>query len=219
MTCPCCQGNNINDLENTFGGDRAQRDAQRYLQHGLDKRAQKLTAYIFDKLPADATVLEIGCGAGGVHQELLRRNIVTSAVGVDASSSYLAAANANATQLRLQDQVEYRHADFAQSAEKIPSATLVILDRVICCYPHLEALLGKAAQHTQQYLAISFPLDRWWVRFVHRMGDVFLKLVGSGYHPYVHAMDDILAVTAAAGLQPVQTDQRHIWKIIVFERV
>ena len=218
MTCPCCQGN-INDLENTFGSDRAQRDAKRYLARGLDKRAQKLIAYVAEKLPADATALEIGCGAGGVHHELLRRDVVASVVGVDASSSYLAAATENAATLGLQDRVDYRHADFAQSAESIPTANLVILDRVICCYPHLEALLGKAAEHTTQFLAISFPVDRWWVHLGHRVADLFLKSMNSGYHSYIHALDDIIAVAATAGLQPVQTDRRHVWQIAVFERV
>ncbi|MGB1249955.1 MAG: class I SAM-dependent methyltransferase [Candidatus Promineifilaceae bacterium] len=219
MTCPCCESKNINDLDNTFGTDRARRDAKKYLRRGLDTRAEKLIAFVSDKLAKDATVLEVGCGAGGVHQELLRRQVAVAAVGVDASSSYLAAAQENAGTLGLVDQVVYLHGDFAQSAEFNTHADLVLLDRVICCYPDLQALLGKAAAHTQQYLAISFPIDRWWVRLVHHIGDLALKLTGSGYHPYVHAYEDIVAVAAAAGLQPVHSARRHIWQIAVFERI
>lgn len=218
MTCPCCQSKNINDLENTFGHARAQRDAEKYLKHGLDQRAEKLIAYVAGKLPPDATVMEIGCGSGAVHQELLRRSAARSAVGVDASSSYLAAAKQNAQTLNLKEKVSYLHGDFAQSAEFNIAADLVLLDRVICCYPHLEALLGKAAAQTNRYLAISFPVDRWWVHMAHRMADTVLKLIGSGYHPYVHSYAAIQSVAAAAGMQPVHTDRRHIWQIAVFER-
>ncbi len=164
-------------------------------------------------------MLEIGGGAGALHQDLLRQGVVSTVTGVDASSAYLEAAKDNAAHFGLSEQINYIKQDFAQSAEAVESADLVVLDRVICCYPHLDQLLGKAAQHTSQFLAISYPVDRNWVRFGHWVIDTFLSLVKSGYHPYVHAQDAIEAVAAANGLQPVHQVRHYIWQVMVFERI
>jgi predicted TPR repeat methyltransferase len=91
---------------------------------------------------------------------LLRRHLVSEVVGVDASSGYLAAAEANAKELGLADAVSYHREDFALSADQFMPADVVTMDRVICCYPHLQQLLRQAAEHTKQYLAISFPADQ-----------------------------------------------------------
>jgi hypothetical protein len=53
---------------------------------------------------------------------------------------------------------------FAVLAGKLPDADVVTLNRVVCCYPDAEALLGAAAARTQQVLAFTYPRDRWYVR-------------------------------------------------------
>src|SRR5215510_13726819 len=108
MTCPCCSPRNINDLDNTFDAANARKDARRYLKKGLDKRTRKLIAYLLAHCREPVGVLDIGCGAGGAHQELLRQGIADRAVGVDASSAYLAAAKTNVAQLNLSDRVVYQ---------------------------------------------------------------------------------------------------------------
>ena len=219
MNCSCCGPENINDLDNTFTKKRAQKDARRYLKKGLARRSQKLVAHVEGRLPPDATMLEIGCGAGGLHHELLRRQVVGEAVGVDASSAYLAAAQENADQLGLSDAVTYCQRDFAQFADEFMPVDLVVMDRVICCYPHLQQLLGQAAERSKRFLAISFPVDEWWVRWPVRVVDALLTLTGSGYHPFVHPLSDIVTVAKHAGLKPVHRDHHYwFWRIMVFER-
>lgn len=220
MNCSCCGPENINDLDNTFTTKRAQKEARGYLKKGLARRSQKLVAHVEGRLPPDATMLEIGCGAGGLHHELLRRDVVREAVGVDASSGYLAAARENAQKLGLSEAVTYHQRDFAQFAHEFMPADLVVMDRVICCYPHLEQLLGQAAQHSKRFLAISFPFHEWWMRWPFKVIDTMLTLTGSQYHPYLHPLSGIVAVAKEAGLKPVHRDRHHfLWRIMVFERV
>lgn len=218
MNCSCCGSDNINDLDNTFNSKRAQKEARRYMRKGLDKRSQKLIAYLDSHLRGVTSALDIGCGAGGVHHELLRRHLVSEVVGVDASSGYLAAAEANAKELGLADAVSYHREDFALSADQFMPADVVTMDRVICCYPHLQQLLGQAAEHSKQYLAISFPADQRWLRWPFRLADGLLTLIGSGYHPFLHPLPQILAVTQEAGLTLVHSDNHYIWRIMVFQR-
>lgn len=219
MHCSCCGPENINDLDNTFGAERARKDAKRYLKKGLDGRAKKLIAHLLGKPDNGSyTVLDIGCGAGGLHHELLRQGVARHVTGVDAASAFLEAAKTNANALNLSDAVTYHHRDFAQQHDDIDPADIVTLDRVICCYPHLEQLLGAAAQRASHYLVLSFPVESWWLRLAFRLVDGLLTLFGSGYHPYVHPHAEVVEIARQAGLQPVHRDRSNIWQIMVFER-
>ena len=218
MNCSCCSPENINDLNNTFNADRAKKDAQQFRQKGLDKRGQKLIAPLQYSSQRPLTVLDIGCGAGGVHHELLRRGVAQTVVGVDASSAYLQAAQTNADILGLSQYITYQQADFAQTTADFEEVDLVIMDRVLCCYPHLQQLLGRAASQTKRHLALSFPLESWWLRLPFRLADLVLTLVGSGYHPYLHPHADIVAIAAEEGLRPTHQDRHFIWQIMHFER-
>ena len=92
MPCSCCEPPDLGDLEGVFNSERATGEAGAYLRHGLEKRAERLIAYLVENCGDPLRVLEIGSGAGGVHYELLRRGLAASAVGVEASSAYIDAA-------------------------------------------------------------------------------------------------------------------------------
>lgn len=218
LNCPCCSPEEVNDLDNTFGAERAREDAERYLKKGLGKRGKKLIAYLRGQVEG-GSVLDIGCGAGGVHHELLKLGVAGAVVGVDASSAYLAAAGGNAAVLGVSGRVTYHQRDFAQFADEFEPADVVILDRVVCCYPHLDQLLGQAAHRAQRFLAISLPIDTWWIRPVFAVIDRVLTLFKSKYHPYLHPHSEVLSIANAAGLQPVYIDRSGLWRIFVFGRV
>lgn len=218
MSCSgaCCQ--NVNDLDNTFGEKEALKDAEHYLRHGLNRRNKKLIAPMLAWRGAPLEVLEIGCGAGMLHHELLRRGIASFARGVDAASGQLTAAKRNAEQLGLMERTAYFKRDFAQSPEEFASADIVLLDRVVCCYPYLEQLFSNAAQRTRRFLAVSLPIDPWWAKAAFVVLDKVLTLFGSGYHPYLHSHAALKALACAAGLSLTHTDREFIWQIYVFER-
>ncbi|MBI1881489.1 MAG: methyltransferase domain-containing protein [Chloroflexi bacterium] len=218
MNYSCCSPRNINDLDHTFDAPQARKDARRYLKKGPDKRTRKLIAYVLTHCREPVSVLDIGCGAGSAHQELLRQGVAERAVGVDASAAYLAAARDNAAQLNLSERVAYEQQDFAQAADTFASADVVLMDRVICCYPYLAQLLGAAAQHSQHYLSLSFPRDEWWIRLPYRVFDFFQTLFRSKYRFYLHPHTQVVALAEAAGLRPVHTDYTGIWQIMVFAR-
>ena len=216
--CPCCNGkDDINDLDNFFDEKYQFRHADDYLKNGLNRESQKLVEWVSNRLDGSQTIMEIGCGAGMLHQELLQQNKVERAIGIDASTAGLKAAARNADRLNLSDRVSYFKQDFAQHAEMHGPADLVVLDRVICCYPYLDLLLGQAAEKASRFLAISFPLENFLVRLGVKTADFFLTLFGSGYHPYLHGHDNILKTAEEAGLTLAHTNRHMYWQIMVFE--
>jgi len=51
--------------------------------HGLDRRVRILSAHLSDLLPADARVLDVGCGDGTLAESLLSRRPDLTIVGID----------------------------------------------------------------------------------------------------------------------------------------
>jgi hypothetical protein len=87
------------------------------------------------------------------------------------TSAYNDVARQEAERLRRAHAVQLIHADFASAASELPSATLVTLDRVVCCYPSYEPLLNAVLGHADQCLALSYPLDVRYVRLKELLPD------------------------------------------------
>lgn len=219
MGCSCCQPPEIGDLEEVFDASRANGEADAYLRAGLEARAERLIAYLLENGAGPLHVLDIGSGAGSVHYELLRRGFASSAVGVEASSAYIAAARSVGERLKLDGQVQYVHGEFTAAAQEINAADAVILDRVICCYPHLDELVTASARKAERYLALSFPREALWVRMVFGMENLWWKLNGQRFRTFMHAHKDVNSIAAREGLKPVHADREGYWQITVFERI
>lgn len=217
--CPCCNGNeDINDLDNFFDERYQFAAANKYLKRGLDPKSQTLIDWVVPKLDGSQTIMEIGCGGGMVHHELLRKNKVQRAIGIDVSSAGIKAATQNAEKFNLMEQIDYHQVDFAQTADQFEPADFVVMDRVICCYPYLNLLLGQAAEKASKYLAISFPVENILSKLAIWGCTQCLKLIGQRYHPYLHGHANIQQTAEAAGMQLMHRDRNFIWSIMVFER-
>jgi magnesium-protoporphyrin O-methyltransferase len=159
----------------------------------------------------------VGGGIGGLHIELLRGG-AASATDVDVAAAYIAVAQSLAERLGLRERVEYRQADFASAADELPSADIVVLHRVVCCYPDMPTLIAAAAKHAGSLLALSFPHDTWYMRLGGRLINASLWLQRSDYRFYVHDPAAIRRVAATAGLRPLSQIASWPWRIALFER-
>src|SRR6476646_10047123 len=126
-------------------------DARHAAQHLRDYQhdgPRGLTRALIDGLAADGlegrTVLDIGGGVGAVHHELLRSGAV-AADDVDASRAYISAAREEAERQGHAERVTYVTGDFVALADEIEPADLVALDRVICCYEDMAALVNRSS--------------------------------------------------------------------------
>ena len=89
-----------------------------------------------------ATVLEIGGGVGEIQIELLKRGAARS-VNLELSSAYDEEAKRLLREAALEDRAERRLHDIAVEPDGVESADIVVLHRVVCCYPDYERLLGR----------------------------------------------------------------------------
>jgi magnesium-protoporphyrin O-methyltransferase len=211
----CCS--TARGLNAIFDERTARAEVKRYWRKGIDKHARRIVAALSARGVAGATLLEVGGGIGGLHAELLKLG-AAHATDVDISAAYLAAAQSVAARLGLREQVDYRQADFASAADDVPGADVVIMHRVVCCYPDMPALVSAAAQHAGRLLALSYPHDAWYMRLAQRVLNAIQWLQRSDFRFYVHDAAAIRAAAAAAGHVLVGQVDSWPWRIALFQR-
>ncbi len=196
----CCAGSNCRAFESVFNASYAEDDLEDYRKHGPARATRMLLQAIQDATPvAGATLLDIGGGVGAAHHELLKAG-ARSAVDVDGSSAFLAAARREAERLGHADRVTYLHGDFVALAGEVAPADIVTLDRVICCYPDMPELVGAAAERAQRVLGLVFPRDAWWTRAGVWCVNLFERLRRDSLLFYVHRVAEVDAAVGRSGL-------------------
>jgi magnesium-protoporphyrin O-methyltransferase len=197
-----------------FDERQARRDLRRYRRRGLHASARRLVETVAG---TGDDVLEIGGGIGDVEVELLRLG-AARATNVELSPAYEPYARELLVSAGLEDRVERVVGDLVRQPELAGSADVVVLHRVVCCYPDVSGLVGAAAARTKRVLALTFPRDSWWTRFGSRAANLALRLRGLAFRTYVHPPQTIEAVAAAHGLRPGERRRGLLWQLATFER-
>ena len=203
----CC---NPIDYRRLFSRKYASRDARRYRQRGLGATSRALVELAGDV--EGATVLDVGGGIGAIELELLAAG-AARATNVELSGGYEEAASALLTERGLSDRVDRRVADFVTEGDAVEPHDLVVLHRVVCCYPDVEALMGAAAEHARKRLVLTYPQEHLLMRLGLRVINLWLRVSGCGFRTYVHPVTRILGAAEADGLRLVRRErQGFLWE-------
>jgi len=164
-----------------------------------------------------ATVLEIGGGVGDVQLELLKRG-ASRTLNLELSPGY----EEEAVQLVREAGVEGRAArrlhDIAEAPAGVEPADVVVLHRVVCCYPDYEHLLGAAADHARRLLVFSYPPRNPLSRFLLGTQNLFFRLQRKEFRTFAHPPARMLAVVEERGLLQAYAHRPVVWQIAGFER-
>ncbi len=163
------------------------------------------------------TLLDIGGGVGVIQHELFRAGL-GSATAVDASSAYLQAARQEGDRQGQAGRASYRFGNFVDLAAQVPPADIVTLDRVICCYPDMRALVGLSSEHAGRLYGVVFPRDSWWIRIAGSIYNFILSLGKESFRIFIHPAEEIEAIIRANGFERRFYRKTMIWQIIVYSR-
>lgn len=203
--------------DDAFDRGHAEAKLREHRRKGAGRTSRALVDVLATGGVDGRSVLDIGGGVGAVHQLLLERG-AASATDVDASRPYLEAAREEAERLGFTDRIEFRHGDFVGLAPEIEPADLVALDRVVCCYGDVDALVGLAAERTRRRLAITLPPDGRIAVAVLGLLNAWERVTRSPLRVYAHPHARVVAAARRAGLEPAGTSAIGIWRLLVFER-
>jgi SAM-dependent methyltransferase len=208
----CC---NPTDYRRLFSSKQARRDARRFRRRGLRGTSRDLVELACDVHAA--SVLDVGGGVGAIELELLAAG-AERATNVELSGGYEDTATALIAERGVEARVERRVGDFV-TAELEPH-DVVVLHRVVCCYPDVDTLVGTAADHARHVLLLTYPQDGPVVRLAFRAINVWLRLSGCGFRTYVHRPERIAAVAAEHGLQLERSRRRgRGWESAAYRRM
>ena len=200
-----------------FNQKKVEQELKRYRERGPGPTTRLLVDGISQSGALAGTVLDVGSGVGALTLALLERG-ASSAVAVDASAAYVGAARDEADRRGRSDAIRFVHADFVMAASELPSASVVTLDRVVCCYPSCQQLLDAAVARTERCLALSYPRDVWYVRAGMALENGQRRLVRNPFRTFVHPVDLIEDIITRAGLKLCSRRQSWMWSADVYVR-
>jgi magnesium-protoporphyrin O-methyltransferase len=127
-------------------------------------------------------------------------------------------ATEEAQRLGHSEQVKFIHADFTDVADELPQVDVVTLDRVVCCYPNMRALLKAASSKSRKAIAMTYPRDVWWTRAAVKVANFFQGLRKDPFRVFVHPVSEMEALLKAEGLKRVSTRRLFVWEMSLYKR-
>jgi len=189
----------------------------RFRLFGLERTQRQLIDGIRRAGIQGAEVLEVGCGPGNVQRVLLRQG-ATRATGVDLSETMLAIARSEAKAEGLADRTNYRQGDFVQMADEVEDADVVVLDKVVCCYPDWVGLVDASLTRARWVYALTIPRNRSLNRIGLGLMRWGLQRMGCCYQPYIHDPARIDERVRASGFCKIDEALTAAWLTRIYVR-
>jgi magnesium-protoporphyrin O-methyltransferase len=212
MACSQCQG-----LESLFDNKTAAKELKEYRLKGPKKTTRLLIKALEAEGVQGLTLLDIGGGVGAIQHELLRSG-AESVTNVDASAAYIEAARQEARRQGTIELVSYHYADFIDLAEKMGQADIVTLDRAICCYPDMSALVGLSAAKARKMYGLVYPQDTWWLKWGAAAVNFGAWLLRKPYRFFIHSSTGVEDLLGRQGFSQRFKHKTFIWQTVVYAR-
>lgn len=191
---------------------------RRYASHGLGQPARTMADLAAAHGLDGTSVLEIGGGLGDLHVELLRRGAAT-ATNVELSTSWERPAAELLREHGLEGRVTRVLGDLVQDPALAGEADVVVLNRVVCCYPDFPGLLAAAGRRARRTLVFSYPPRNALVRGGLAVVNGWQRLKGRDYRTFAHPSGAMHEVLEEVGLRRVAREREGVWKVSALERV
>lgn len=211
----CCS--HCIDAESLFSQRIARRELRRYRRSGPRKTTQLLLRGIGPLGNQAMTLLDIGSGIGAIPHELLASGLAHATI-VEASAAYLRVSEDEAMRRGDRDRLASHHGDFVELAGTLPAADIVTLDRVICCYPDMHALVEASVAKARQVYGLVYPRERWVTRSGVALVNLVLRLRGGAFRTYVHSSDAVEAIVQRYGFRRSFYARTLLWQVVIYAR-
>lgn len=168
------------------------------------------------------TILDVGCGAGGLVLEALERG-ATSATGFDLSPASIEQARRISSERGLGERARFAVADGSDAP--LDAHDVVVLDKVFCCFADADRLLANTLPAARSVYAFTVPPsaglrgaarrtlatveNAWYALRPRRYG---------GFRSHVHDVGALDAGIRDAGFRPAFARRRLWWDVRVYAR-
>lgn len=210
MSCAQCQG-----IAQEFDGRMARRDLRRYRRRGPSATTRMLLDALEEQPVEGGSFLDVGGGIGAIQHRLMEAG-AAHGTHVDGSPAYLAAAREEATRRGHEDRVRFLAGDFVDLAPEVEAADIVTLDRVICCYPDMPALVDATAARARRVYGLVFPRERR----ANRLGFALLNLVQTlrrrPFRVFLHSTSAVQERLRSHGFRKRVHLESFLWQVHLY---
>jgi len=194
----------------------------RKLKEYRKKGPKKTTLHLIEALRAEGfqgmTLLDIGGGVGDIQHAMLRSGL-GHATDCEASTAYSEACRQEAERLGHSERIDHIQGNFIDMAKDIPAADIVTLDRVICCYDDMPALVNSSTQKARRLYGVVYPLDTWWTRLGMLLYyNLRYWLQRNSMRQFLHPTEAVEAVIHSNGFQRRSYRAMGPWQVVVYAR-
>jgi 16S rRNA G966 N2-methylase RsmD len=210
----CCDFRNAADLQ--FTSAKATKELRAYQKGHLRPTTRLLRDGVVALGLNHGSLLDIGGGVGSLTFELLERGM-EAAVVADASIAYVRAAREEAIRRHRSGSVRVVYGDVLELSKELPIASLVTLDRVVCCYPSYQSMLVEAVRLAEQAIALSYPSDRWFVRAAMWIENA-RRARKTDFRTFVHPPASIQELIEQSGFELARRRLTTMWTADIYTR-
>lgn len=111
-----------------------------------------------------------------------------------------------------------RQVGIAATPEAVEQHDVVVLHRVVCCYPDYELLLGAAADHATKVLVFSHPPRNLAARMIIRTQNLAFWMLGKSLRTFAHPPAAMVAVVEARDMRSNYTYRGTAWQVVDLTR-
>ncbi|MBI3195497.1 MAG: methyltransferase domain-containing protein [Ignavibacteriae bacterium] len=212
----CCQTQSLSGTDKFFT-KQSDRYLKQFRKKGLAKEQRMLLEGISSLGLEGKSILEIGCGVGGLHLTMLKQD-ASFATGIDISEGMLNGAKRLCHELGLEQKATYLRGDFVQRNAMVPQADIVVLDKVVCCYENISDLLKKSTDKSKQVYAFTYPNPNIVVHISFKGLILLGTLFKWVFRPYWHDWEEIIREVEKQGFKQTYKNSTLMWQVRVFER-
>jgi SAM-dependent methyltransferase len=178
-----------------------------------------LFTWLRDEGLAGSTLMDVGCGTGELIVRALEAG-AARATGADLSSEAIAMASELVEGAGLAERTDLWVGDAA--VEELDPHDIVVLDKVICCYPDADALIARSTSAANRIYAFAVPESKGiWGLIARTRWFVFGVmdwLQGDTLPRFVHSRTEVERKVVSAGFRPLHTGRNFVWFVGVYAR-
>lgn len=163
------------------------------------------------------TLLDIGSGVGTIQHELLKAG-VSRCFNVEASSAYIKVAREEADRQNHADCISHLHGNFVDLATDVPDSDIVTLDRVICCYHDVNALVDLSSERAREIYSVVYPRNTWWTRNYTALQNLILRIQRNPFRSFVHPTEVVEGILRSKGFERRFFREVGYWQVVVYRR-
>ena len=210
MSCAQCNG-----IVQEFNDRLARKELRKYRRSGPAGPTRTLLYALRELGMEDRSFLDVGGGVGAVQHGLMAAG-ASLGTHVDASPPYLAAARDEAERLGHANRMRYVEGDFVAVAPDIDSADVVVLDRVICCYDDMPALVDASASRALLLYALVFPREHLFMRLGVGALNLVQRIRRRPFKVFLHGTAAVEARVRGHGFRKVLHAHSPLWQIHIY---